>query len=116
LADAILEKMTDPDFVVRGVFEDRNSKASWSQLPKLHCAGAEMRQDGNPYTLHHKVMILDAETVITGSFNFSNSAATSNDENIVIIRDREIAGLYLEEWRRIWESAENLEPGEIDCG
>ena len=115
LADAIVEKLVDPDFVVRGIFENRNSKASWSQLPPLHCAGAEMRQDGNPYTLHHKVMIIDEEIVITGSFNFSRSAAESNDENIVIIDDAVIAGLYLDEWRRVWDSAEKLQPGEIDC-
>ena len=115
LADAIVEKLADPDVVVRGIFENRNSKASWSQLPTLHCAGAEMRQDGNPFTLHHKVMIIDAETVITGSFNFSKNAAESNDENIVIIRDAVIASLYLDEWQRVWDSAENLQPGEIDC-
>ena len=115
LADAIIEKLADPNFIVRGIFENRNSKASWSQLPTFHCAGAEMRQDGNPYTLHHKVIIIDAQTVITGSFNFSKSAAESNDENIVIIDDAVIAGLYLEEWQRIWDSAENLQPDEIDC-
>lgn len=115
LADAILQQMVDPDFVVRGVFENRNSKARWSQLPTLHCAGADMRQDGNPYTLHHKVLILDDDTVITGSFNFSRNAAQSNDENIVIVRDAVIAGLYLDEWNRLWDSAERLEPGEIVC-
>ena len=115
LADAILEKMTDPDFVVQGVFEERNSKASWSQMPALHCAGAQMRQDGNRYILHHKVLIIDEDTVITGSFNYSKSAAQNNDENIVIIRNRAIAGLYLDEWQRIWDSAENLAAGEVDC-
>lgn len=115
LADAILEKMTDPDFVVQGVFEERNSKASWSQMPALHCAGAQMRQDGNRYILHHKVLIIDDDTVITGSFNYSKSAAQNNDENIVIIRNRAIAGLYLDEWQRIWDSAENLAAGEVDC-
>ncbi len=115
LADAILEKMTDPDFVVQGVFEERNSKASWSQMPTLHCAGAQMRQDGNRYILHHKVLIIDDDTVITGSFNYSKNAAQNNDENIVIIRNRAIAGLYLDEWQRIWDSAENLAAGEVDC-
>ena len=115
LAEAILEKMVDSDVIVQGVFENRNSTASWSQLPALHCAGAEMRQDGNPYILHHKLLLIDDDTVITGSFNFSNSAATSNDENIVIIRDADIAGVYLEEWQRIWDSAEALAPGEVDC-
>ena len=111
----MIEKMENPNFVLRGVFEDRNSSASWSQLPTLHCAGAQVRQDGNRYILHHKVIIIDDDTVITGSFNFSNSAAKDNDENIVIIRDAVIAGLYLEEWRRIWDSAQEISPGEVNC-
>ena len=115
LAEAILLQAAREDLLVRGVFEKRNSTASWSLLPALHCAGAEMRQDGNPYTLHHKVIIIDEATVITGSFNFSNSAAKSNDENIVIIRNATIAGLYLDEWRRIWDSASELAPDQVVC-
>ena len=115
LAVAILEMMANPDIRVQGIFEKRNSTARWSQLPPLHCAGADIRQDGNRYTLHHKVFIIDDDTVITGSFNFSNSAANSNDENIVIIRDPTIAGLYLEEWENLWDSAEYPQPGEVEC-
>ena len=115
LAEAILRRAAQEDLVLRGVFEERNSTASWSQLPALHCAGAEMRQDGNPYTLHHKVIIIDERAVITGSFNFSNNAAKSNDENIVIIRDATIASLYLDEWRRVWDSASALAPADAVC-
>lgn len=115
LAETMLLQSAKQGLALRGIFERRNSIASWSQLPALHCAGAEMRQDGNPYTLHHKVIIIDQETVITGSFNFSNNAAKSNDENILIIRDATIAGLYLDEWRRLWDSATELAPGAVAC-
>ncbi|MCY3864645.1 MAG: phospholipase D-like domain-containing protein [Chloroflexi bacterium] len=115
LAEAILLQAAQADLVLRGVFEKRNSTASWSQMPALHCAGAEIRQDGNRYTLHHKVIIIDEHTVITGSFNFSNSAAKRNDENIVIIRNADIARLYLDEWRHIWDSASELDPAEVNC-
>ena len=114
LAESILEAMA-ADVRVRGIFEKRNSAASWSQMPRLHCAGAQMRQDGNRYTLHHKVFIIDDHTVITGSFNFSNNAAKNNDENIVIVRNSAIARQYLEEWRRLWDSAESLPPDKIVC-
>ena len=116
LAEAILLQAAQQGVVVRGIFEKRNSTAAWSQLPALHCAGAEMRQDGNRYTLHHKVIIIDESAVITGSFNFSQNAAKHNDENIVIIRDTTIAGLYLDEWQRIWDSASELAPTAVNCG
>jgi len=116
LAEAMLRQSAREDLDLRGIFERRNSIASWSQLPALHCAGAELRQDGNPYTLHHKVIIIDQDTVITGSFNFSNNAAKSNDENILIIRNATIAELYLDEWRRLWDGATELAPDAVACG
>ena len=115
LAAAMLKQAASHDVSIQGVFEHRNSTASWSQLPALHCAGAAVRQDGNRYVLHHKVIIIDDHTVITGSFNFSRSAATNNDENIVIIRHAAIAELYLKEWQRVWDSAEELAPGDVVC-
>ncbi len=115
LAEAMLLRAARGGLRLQGVFERRNSRASWSQLPTLRCAGADMRVDGNPNAMHHKVIIIDARTVITGSFNFSKSAARGNDENIVIIDDAAIAGLYLDEWRRIWHSAEALPASAVDC-
>ena len=114
LAHAVLEAAAKPDIRVQGIFEKRNSGASWSQLPPLHCAGVQVRQDGNRYTLHHKVFIID-DTVITGSFNFSNSAANRNDENIVIIRNPDIARQYIDEWQGLWDSAITPRPDEIEC-
>ena len=49
---------------------------------------------------HDKVMIIDQQTVITGSFNFSKSAETQNSENVLIIRSSESAGLYRENWMK----------------
>lgn len=114
LGDAMIDMM-EQGVTVQGVFENRNSTADWSELPRLQCAGGEMRQDGNPYTLHHKVFIIDDDTVVTGSFNYSDNALSSNDENVVIIKNKDIASLYIEEWQRLWDNAEPLEDGEVSC-
>jgi len=49
---------------------------------------------------HDKVMIIDQETVITGSFNFSKSAETQNSENVLIIKSSELASLYRANWMK----------------
>lgn len=49
---------------------------------------------------HNKVMIIDGETVITGSFNFTAAADKRNAENLLIIRDPDFATAYLENWER----------------
>ncbi|MGC8658398.1 MAG: phospholipase D family protein [Desulfomonilaceae bacterium] len=48
---------------------------------------------------HNKIMILDRNTVITGSFNFTKAAEHHNAENVIIIKSKELAELYLENWK-----------------
>jgi len=48
---------------------------------------------------HNKVMILDAEIVITGSFNFTHNAEERNAENLLIIHSKELAASYTANWQ-----------------
>ncbi|MCB2178903.1 hypothetical protein KQH61_05765 [bacterium] len=100
---------------VAGVFETRGSETEYSEMPILYCAGLAVRQDGNPQTMHDKVFIIDEHIVVTGSFNFSNNADETNDENIVVVDNAEIAAQYLKEFDRIWAQAEAPDPAEMNC-
>jgi len=62
--------------------------------------------DTNPYTMHHKVFIVDNKTVITGSYNPTKNANEKNDENLLIIHDKEVAEKYLQEFRRLYYGQE----------
>jgi phosphatidylserine/phosphatidylglycerophosphate/cardiolipin synthase-like enzyme len=44
-------------------------------------------------------MIIDRETVITGSFNFTKAPEERNVENLLIIRGKDLAGRYVKNWR-----------------
>jgi len=48
---------------------------------------------------HSKVMIIDGETVITGSFNFTNAAEEKNAENLLILDDAALAAEYMSNWQ-----------------
>ena len=98
---------------VQGIFETTGSETAFSEFPPLFCAGLPVRQDGNAFIFHHKVFIIDDHTVLTGSFNFSDSATRSNDENMVIIQDRNLAAQYLAEFDRRW--AEATTPEGLNC-
>lgn len=52
-----------------------------------------------PAIAHSKVMIIDKQTVITGSFNFTNAADRSNVENLLIVNDTSLAALYAGNWQ-----------------
>lgn len=95
---------------VSGVIEKRGSETGYGQLVPLREAGIAVLPDGNPYVMHHKVIIIDEETVITGSYNLTGSAARDNDENLLIIHNPEIARLYLEEYERVRQVAAQAEP------
>jgi len=48
---------------------------------------------------HNKVMIIDGETVITGSFNFTKAAEENNAEELLVIHDKKLAERYTENWQ-----------------
>jgi phosphatidylserine/phosphatidylglycerophosphate/cardiolipin synthase-like enzyme len=114
LGQAMLQR-AENGVEVTGIFEKRGSETEYSRLTPFYCAGLKMRQDGNPGTFHHKVIIIDGEIVITGSLNFSENADSSNDENVLVIKNKDIAALYLEEFDRRWSEGEEPDPGDITC-
>ena len=56
--------------------------------------------------LHHKFAVIDNKTVITGSFNWSPSAAHTNDETLLVIHSRQLAKHFNSEMDRLWDTAE----------
>jgi phosphatidylserine/phosphatidylglycerophosphate/cardiolipin synthase-like enzyme len=49
---------------------------------------------------HNKIIIIDRETVITGSFNFTKAAEEKNAENLLIIKNMKLAEIYIENWNK----------------
>ena len=50
--------------------------------------------DTRPAIAHNKILIIDGTEVITGSFNFTDSAQNRNAENLVFISDDKVAQEY----------------------
>ena len=87
---------------VRGVFEKRQVDDRYSEYNAMKQAGLRVVLDKNRGAMHHKVIVIDAETVITGSYNFSKNAEERNSENLLIIKGNpDIAQAYLSEFGRI---------------
>ena len=58
---------------------------------------------------HNKIIIIDRETVITGSFNFTKAAEEKNAENLLIIKSKELAKTYIENWNKHKDHSEKYE-------
>jgi phosphatidylserine/phosphatidylglycerophosphate/cardiolipin synthase-like enzyme len=89
------------------VFETTGSNTPHSEFGRMKEAGLDVYQDGNPYVMHHKVIVLDERIVAFGSFNFSDAADHSNDENLLIVEDASLARAFLDEYERVLAVAKN---------
>ena len=71
----------------------------YSSVTFLYNSGIPTRIDTAHAIAHNKIMIIDGETVITGSFNFTKAAEEKNAENLLVIRDKVLAVKYVENWK-----------------
>lgn len=107
IGEAMLGR-ADAGVSVRGIFEKTGSDTASSYyglMRKAGLANVQVRLDGNSRLLHHKVIIVDQQIVIFGSFNFSASANRSNDENLLIVHDPTFAGYFIQEFEARWAEA-----------
>lgn len=55
--------------------------------------------------LHHKFAVIDKETVVVGSQNWSVNANLQNDENVIVIKNKSVAAAYVQEFERLERNA-----------
>jgi phosphatidylserine/phosphatidylglycerophosphate/cardiolipin synthase-like enzyme len=71
----------------------------YSSATFFHNSGIPVKIDAVHALAHNKVMIIDGEIVITGSFNFTKAAEEKNAENLLVIRDKKLAERYIKNWQ-----------------
>ena len=80
---------------------DKGNRAKkYSAADFTHNMGIPTFIDAEHAIAHNKIMIIDRETVITGSFNFTKAAEEKNAENLLILRNRDLGKLYIENWNK----------------
>ncbi len=105
LANAMLENARN-GVTIAGVFETSQVNSNvGTEFDRLQNAGLDIRLDGNDHNMHDKIIIIDEQIVITGSYNFSSNAEKRNDENIVILHNPALAQLYLQEFEKLMAAA-----------
>lgn len=75
---------------VRGVLDKGQGGRDWAPTEAIRNAGGEIhliKKHGGLNKLHHKLMVIDGQLVIGGSFNYTGPANRLNDENIIVLGD-----------------------------
>jgi phosphatidylserine/phosphatidylglycerophosphate/cardiolipin synthase-like enzyme len=83
---------------VQVILDKSQRTEKYSSADFLGNQGVPTMIDAEHAISHNKVMIIDGETVITGSFNFTKAAQEKNAENLLIIRDQALAAQYTKNW------------------
>eukprot|EP01015_Nassula_variabilis_P020844 TRINITY_DN3659_c0_g1_i2.p2 TRINITY_DN3659_c0_g1~~TRINITY_DN3659_c0_g1_i2.p2 ORF type:complete len:136 (-),score=37.12 TRINITY_DN3659_c0_g1_i2:66-473(-) len=60
----------------------------------------DSREDAH---MHNKFVIVDDDILINGSFNWTYSAVTKNNENVSISGDKKLITKYTEYFDKLWE-------------
>ncbi|WP_048919810.1 phospholipase D-like domain-containing protein [Rufibacter radiotolerans] len=74
-----------------------------SDIRALAQAGLTIRVDNTQNHMHHKFAIIDSLWVLTGSYNWTRSAALYNHENVLITDDKPVVAAYSKEFTRLWQ-------------
>ena len=81
------------------ILDKSQRREKYSSADFLAHAGIPVLIDDQHAIAHNKIMSLDQETVITGSFNFTKAAEEKNAENLLVGKDQALAGRYIQNWK-----------------
>ncbi|HDR2357109.1 TPA: phospholipase D family protein [Enterobacter roggenkampii] len=87
------------------------NRASVAAMNLVAGAGIPVRTNDRYAIMHDKVIVVDGQTVETGSFNYTRAGARKNSENVLVIREMpEVASRYLAHWQSRWSQGTDWKP------
>jgi len=90
--------VTDNDSIILAAFVFD----AGSDIELLQKAGINIRMDCSAQHMHHKFAVIDDERLLTGSYNWTRSAADYNYENLMVTNDVGLVKPFAEEFDRLW--------------
>jgi phosphatidylserine/phosphatidylglycerophosphate/cardiolipin synthase-like enzyme len=83
---------------IRVLLDKSQTYQKYSCVRLLLSAGIPTYIDASHAIAHNKVMIIDNEIVIKGSFNFTRAAEERNAENLLIVHSRDLSARCTHNW------------------
>ena len=74
-----------------------------SDVERLARSGIDVCVDRTSHHMHHKFAIFDRKRLLTGSYNWTRSAASSNEENFIIVDNPRLRSSFQDEFDRLWK-------------
>jgi len=92
---------------VRVLVDREMAETGGAVMRRLRLNGVPVRSLGVPEAslMHHKFAVFDEHLVVTGSYNWTNSAEHANYENLAVLDEPEMVKRFQQEFRRLWREA-----------
>ncbi len=104
IAQALTEAK-DRGIDVKVCLDKEQPTYEYSKSRFLENKGITMKLIAGSGIMHNKFCIIDDHITLTGSYNWTASADLKNDENLLIIKSKEIAAIYKEQFNKFWNGA-----------
>lgn len=88
---------------VRIVTDDEKAHDLGSDIARFERAGIAVREDRSPHHMHHKFVVADGRRLLNGSYNWTRSAASQNQENVVVTDEPRLVEAFQAEMERLWQ-------------
>ena len=89
---------------VRIITDNFKSEDRGSDVDRLRGAGIAVREDRSHHHMHHKYALFDRKTLMTGSYNWTRTAADHNRENIIVVETPTLVRAFRDNFEELWET------------
>ncbi len=101
ISDAILDAH-QRKIAIRIITDNDKAEDPGSDIVLLRRRGVPIRVDQTEYHMHHKFAIFDGTRTLTGSYNWTRSAARYNEENFLVTSDPQLVRAYSAAFEQLW--------------
>lgn len=101
---AALKRAYDRGLKIRILTDKLQAAGRYSTVRELYAYGVNIRVHSKHKIEHKKVLIVDREKLITGSYNWTEAASDKNSENCLLVtRNKKALAEYVERFDYLWE-------------
>jgi len=114
-----LVELKNRNVVVKVAVDLKNSQEPHNQgddyLEEHGIPVVRTKPPGDTSIMHLKTAVIDGEIMMTGSFNWNDTASLANDENMLVLREPELAARYRDQVLEVLgEQPRNVDGGPVN--
>lgn len=87
---------------IRVITDNDKQYDGGSDIERLRSAGVAVKVDDTEHHMHHKFALLDGVTLLNGSYNWTRSAATFNEENLIVTSEPSLVRAFAQRFEALW--------------